>query len=144
AFVVATAGPAAADTIEVTNGDDSGSGSLRAAIATAESTSGPDTIAIQAQVVTITIDSPLEINAPDAVTITSSGTTLDANGQPSGLVMTSGADFAVLGLTITGVSPGDLGSDHAAVGTLGGGNLSLGNCTLTGNNVAGDNAGVAF
>src|SRR4051794_21450869 len=52
---VITASPASADTLTVSNGNDSGPGSLRQAAIDAEGTAGPDTIEIQPGVGTITL-----------------------------------------------------------------------------------------
>src|SRR4051794_19872246 len=143
AFVVVTAGPAAAATIPVTNGDDSGAGSLRQAISTANADSGPSTIAVDNGVNQIDLTSPLVVTTNGKVTIDGTGTVINMHGATDG-IDSQGLDLELDDLTITGVGPGDLGTDHAVVSTSGGGNPTLTNCALTGNSVKGDNAGVAL
>ena len=126
-------GSARGATIPVTNTNDSGSGSLRAAITTANADSG-DTINITATG-TITLLSALPAIAAD-VTITGPGaTSVTVSGNNSTTVGTiftinSGATVSMSGLTIAN---GNSNAVNAGGGILNDGTLTVNNCTISGN-----------
>src|ERR671929_1202619 len=90
-LLAALALPAAAATLNVTTLNDSGAGSLRAAIAAANATPGADTITFQAGLTgTITLTSALQIS--QSVTIDGPGSsvlTLSGNNQVGVLLFIS-------------------------------------------------------
>lgn len=79
-------GAAGAATIDVTNCDDTGAGSLRNAIATADSSAGADTIVISA---TCTIDNPVTVGSEMVVT---SADDLSIVGPGSAMFVLDGDD----------------------------------------------------
>ena len=91
--------------IKVTNGDDSGEGSLRAAIE-----SGKSKIKIAKSVETINILSTLDYTGEKALTIKGSGQTVSAAGNFTLLAATNGADLTVSNLNFAG--PGGFDVEH--------------------------------
>lgn len=110
-------GVAHAATYTVLNTNDSGLGSLRAAIEAANGDAGADTITFGAGVTgTITLESRLEINT--SMTITGPGAaslTIDADDTYRALYLynSSNIDVTISGLTVTGADSG--GGNGAAV-----------------------------
>ena len=84
-------------TVEVTNGDDRGAGSLREALFIAASAEGPVTISIQVPKITIASTLPPLANAGGIRLVTpEQGTEIDAGALPSGAVLdVSGANVSI-------------------------------------------------
>ncbi len=125
-------GSARGATIPVTNTSDSGAGSLRAAITTANADTG-DTINITATG-TITLLSALPAIAAD-MTITGPGaTSLTVSGNNSTTVGTiftiNSGTVSISGLTIAN---GNSNAVNAGGGILNDGTLTVNNCTIAGN-----------
>jgi hypothetical protein len=126
--------------VAVTNGNDSGSGSLRAAVTAANP---GDTITVPALTVFLTSG---QIAVGKSVTITGAGareTTLSGTGQ-SRVFDVTGGTVSISGVTVTGGdgvnTPG--GTAGAGGGILvGGGTLTLADSTVTGNQTMGTAAG---
>jgi hypothetical protein len=120
-------------TFAVRNLNDSGAGSLRAAISAAEAAPGGGTVTFARRLAgTINLGSPLEISGN--LTIQGPGASAMAlNGQyaTQDLVVDAGATASISGLTVTG------GFGTAGGGLLNQGNLALANMTFR-NNDAGD------
>jgi hypothetical protein len=131
-FVLALAFPAAAATFNVTNLNDSGAGSLRAAIASANATLGADTITFQAGLTgTITLSSALEVE--ESLTINGPGSnmlTISGNDQVGVFYFIGWGNepetHSVSGLTITDGNP---------IGDSAGGGIGSFGCHLTLNDV---------
>jgi parallel beta-helix repeat protein len=89
-------------TVEVTNGDDRGAGSLREALFIAASAEGPVTISIQVPKITIASTLPPLANAGGIRLVTpEQGTEIDAGALPSGAVLdVSGANVSIQKLHI--------------------------------------------
>lgn len=139
---LATAGDAHATSYLVLNTNDSGAGSLRALIESANSNLGPDVITFDAGVTgTITllsgisITDDLTITGPGAATLALSGG--DANGI---LYISDGADVSIASITLTdGNSPGNGGAVRADDS----GNVSFDDVVIE-NNVSNDEGGGIF
>jgi hypothetical protein len=120
---LAAAAPAAADSFPVTTLEDSGGGSLRAAITAANEHAGPDAIPIEVSG-QILLTTPLPAIA-DATTIAGPGPALElvCNDVPTFRVLSigAGAQVSISGLTVRG-------GGHVAQGA---GILNLGSLTLT-------------
>ncbi len=107
---VGTAQPAAATTtcnggdIVVSSAADSGAGSLRAALATADSSGTNVTVCIDPSTVTtpILISSVLGYTGAHELDIDGNGATVRSNGSSGILDVSSGADLVVNDLTLTG------------------------------------------
>jgi predicted outer membrane repeat protein len=160
-----TASPAAPlATIDVTNNNNLGVGSLRQAILDANAAPGPDIIRVTAPNGTVNLASPLP-SITDAVTITVSGFNLfqvfkvDGQNMHRGLVVAGGVPVTVIGLTLqrmlvngnlagAGIaSDGPLTLDHVTIissttGGLGGGVSSTGPITVIGGRIEGNTAGL--
>jgi LPXTG-motif cell wall-anchored protein len=127
-----TIGRADAATFTVTNANDAGPGSLRAAIASAAGSSGDDQITVNSGVGTITLSSPITFAANGALSIVGQGVTIDAGGNDGALVETGGTGaLSIDGLTITDAS--GFSTDAGALVVRGAGNLTLSNCSISGN-----------
>lgn len=144
AIVVAlvAAGSAQASTITVTNGNDSGPGSLRAAVAAANP---GDTITIPALTVSLT-SGQIAIN--QSLTITGAGarrTTITGTNQSRVFTVTAGT-VSISGVTVTGGNGFDTPGGTAGSGggiSESGGTLTLTDSTVTGNKVTGgEGAGI--
>lgn len=130
------ASPAWADTFTLTNTDDSGSGSLRAAIDSANSNTGPDTVNASGVEGTVELGSSLEptgevvILGPGAGNESgNAGLTIDGNGSRVFFVTDPAADITISDLTVTGTTqPGATGGGIFTIAMLGG----AGNDTLAG------------
>lgn len=149
-----TAGHAGAATFNVSNNNDAGAGSLRAALSQADANAGPDTVdlsSISGQTITLT-SGQLVTNDDDTVdelTIEGSGVTINADGN-SRVLLSYFTDLVINDLTITG---GDSSSAPARGGmgpsTAGGGiyslygSLELNDSTVTGNSTPSFGGGVA-
>ncbi len=125
----------------VTNANNSGAGSLRQALANAESNPGADTVAVQAGVGTITLSSPIIWSTGGGVTIQGNGVTIDANGETAALYDDSGQSLTIEDLTITGV--GGASSIDTAPVVAQGGSVTARDCTITGNEVYTDDGDAA-
>jgi hypothetical protein len=119
-------------TFAVRNLNDTGPGSLRAAISRAEAAPGGGTVTFASRLAgTINLGSPLEISGN--LTIQGPGASAIAlNGQyaTQDLVVDAGATASISGLTVTG-----------GFGTAGGGLLNQGNLTLANMTFRNDDAG---
>ncbi|MEU2351332.1 hypothetical protein [Modestobacter sp. NPDC049651] len=142
---VALAGPAAAaGDIVVTNLDDSGPGSLRDALAQANSTAGEDTVLFDGEL-TGTVHLLHALSITDDVTLSAGnpdGVTLDVEGRDRVLNTTGPADapikVRIVGLTLlNGTTSGD-GGVVRAVNT----NLTLSSTTVRGGHAGRDGGGV--
>jgi len=135
---------ASAAPFTVSNNNDSGAGSLRAAIASAASAGTDDVITVNSGVGTITLLSPITFAANGALTIHGNGVVIDANGHQSALHETIGAGaFSFDGFTVTGAH--GTTNKSGAIVTEGTGAVTISDCTFSGNtaNFAGDHADVA-
>lgn len=103
--VLVGAGPAAAATYSVTNGDDAGAGSLRQAIEDANANPGFDTIEVSYNAAPIVPLSPLPSFSDDAALVgTAADVVIDGSsaGVAVGLLTTFCADLSLSNLTVTG------------------------------------------
>ncbi|MGK7295305.1 MAG: choice-of-anchor Q domain-containing protein [Candidatus Wenzhouxiangella sp. M2_3B_020] len=143
------AGHAGAATFQVTNTNDSGSGSLRDALTQANANAEADVIdlsSISGQ--TITLTSGQLSTSGDEITIEGNEVTIDAGGN-SRVVYSYGTDLVINDLTITGgaVSGSQITRGVPAAG--GGiyskynGSLTLNNSTVTGNQAEGRGGGIS-
>jgi len=139
-LAVTVAGPASAVTINVTNTNNTGPGSLRQAILDTDTNVGPDTIVVQAGLGTITVDSSLVWN-DDSVTIEGNDVTVDFGGSSRGFVDNSGEGVEIDSMTIMGVT-GSSGDDNAPVVSEGG-DVVVAKCTISGNDVTSSEGDVA-
>jgi hypothetical protein len=122
-----------ANTIIVTNTNDSGPGSLRDALATAND---GDTIDATGVSGTILLTSG-ELEITDNVTINGPGAghlAVDGNGQSRGFFINAGKTVTISGLTITN---GNVTNDFGSGIYNDGGALTLSECTVTGNAAGG-------
>lgn len=140
--------PAAAATFNVTTVNDSGAGSLRAAIQSANATAGADTITFQAGLSgTITLTSALEV--AESLTITGPGSgalTISGNDQVGIFYFiawgNSPETHSVSGMTLTNGNPiGD--SYGGAIGSFGC-NLTLNDVVVQNSHAGGDGGGLYF
>ena len=138
-----TAAPGAlAATFTVTNLSDSGAGSLRAAVVSANGAAGADTIVFQSGVTgTITLTSG-EIAITDDLTITGPGAgslTITKSGAAGRLLDINGGTPTVVisGLTFSGGNPATAGGAIAQAG----GNLTIQSSVFTNNQTTGTFAG---
>ena len=120
---------------KVTNNNDSGSGSLRQAIANANSTTGANTVVFLPTVTgTITLTSgQLELsNTTGTETITgpAGGVTISGGGKTGVFQIDSGVTANLSGLTI---ADGNSGSDSGGGLSNNGGTTTLTDCTFSGN-----------
>jgi hypothetical protein len=133
-------------TLTVSNTNDSGSGSLPAAVAQANANVGGDTIVFSSLFdtpQTIKLSSPLTLTDSATTTITGPGANLlTINGNNSGRVFDiAGGSATIYGLTISG--GGGNGSADYGGGLLNtGGILSLSNCTVSGNTASNQGGGL--
>jgi hypothetical protein len=138
-LILALAGSAQADTLTVTNSNNTGSGSLRSAIETADASGVPDTITFAANLGPIikltsgplTINSDLKIKGPGADELSVSGT-----GNSGVFRVASGATARITGLRITG-GDADSGGGINNMGTL-----TLGKSAVTNNLGEGSGGGI--
>ena len=135
------AGPASATTFNVINNQNSGTGSLRQALADAASNPGVDVIDIQSGLATITVTSELAWSGSGAVTINGNGATLTGPGVGRGLVEEGGDGFTMNDLTVTGF--GAAMSDNAAAVLSLGGPITLNGCSITDNAIQSDAENIA-
>ena len=126
--------------IIVTSSNDSGTGSLREAISTANGSSGADEIQFDASVTTITLASSLSIT--DDLTITGSSTkvTIDGAGTNTVFTMPNLGDNPTIILRNLIIQNGRTGGNGGGILMNTIGILTLENCHFTGN-VAGFNGG---
>lgn len=143
------AGHAGAATFQVTNTNDSGSGSLRDALTQANANAEADVIdlsSISGQ--TITLTSGELVTTDDAITIEGNGVTVDAGGN-SRVMYSDATDLVINDLTVTGGSvtgsafnrgfPRSGGGIYSKYG----GSLTLNDSTVTGNAAEGNGGGIA-
>lgn len=115
ALLSLTATAQAAGTFPVTNGNDAGDGSLRAALAAAASAGGGTVVIGTGNA--ITIASPLDYDGTGPVTIMGAGNTVATDGNFTVLAASQGADLTVLNLILQGPggfdieNRGDTGGD---------------------------------
>ena len=134
----------------VTSTADSGTGSLRAVLATAAGTAGPDVITFDPAVFTraTAATNTITLTSAELVVGDTAGVTIDATAIPGGVTLSgsnarrlftvaAGGNLDLRGLTLTGGNPG--ANDGGAI--LNEGKLSLTNCTLTGNACAAGGGG---
>src|SRR5262249_9409529 len=125
------AGRAGAASFTVSNANDSGAGSLRAAIAAAAGAAGDDQITVQPGIGTITLATPISFAANGALDIAGNGVTVDANDNDGAIVETGGTGaLSIDDMTITGAA--GTSTVAGAVVVQGNGGLALSNCTITG------------
>jgi hypothetical protein len=130
---------------DVTTTNDSGTGSLRQAVADAQANGGADNVVVQPGLGTIHATSPIAWIDGGALTIQGNDVVVDFGGANSGFVNNTGEDLTIDSMTITGV--GGLSDDDAAPVVAEGGNVTVSKCTITGNNVSsndGDFAGAVL
>ena len=132
--LVAFGSPASATNFDVTNSNDAGPGSLRQALLDAASNPGADTIAVQAGLGTITLQSPIDWNSTDLVSIQGNGIVIDAGGHSAALADNSGGGVGFNDFTITGVGVTGTTGDSAPIVSEGG-VINVSKCTITGNTV---------
>ncbi|MEZ5591759.1 MAG: choice-of-anchor Q domain-containing protein [Gammaproteobacteria bacterium] len=133
----------------VTSNADSGAGSLRAAVAQANSAVGPDQITFDTGLGTITLSSG-QIDITDTLTITgpAAGQTISGNNASRIFAVTDYYDLTLQNLTLSGgftSADGYLPTSCAADTGQGSavcalGNLTLTNTTIAGNHTEGENA----
>ncbi|MUH01297.1 DUF4347 domain-containing protein, partial [Scytonema sp. UIC 10036] len=130
--------------IEVTNTNDSGSGSLRQAILDANATPGDDTIHFTGTLFTdtnpdtITLTSG-ELNVTEAVTIVGTGAnSLTISGNNSSRIFSATAPLTIINLKITGgnAATGDGGAIYSDS------SVTIDNSTISGNSADGEGGGV--
>ena len=145
--VMALEGRALLSTLTVSNTDDSGAGSLRAAVAQADADGGGDTIVFSSmfnspQTITLT-GGQLELSGTKAgTTITGPGANLlSVSGDKASRVfqIDGGVTASISGLTITGGS----GGNDSGGGLENKGTLSLTDCTVSGNSAGSGGGGMA-
>jgi photosystem II stability/assembly factor-like uncharacterized protein len=130
--------------LTVTNPADDGICSLRQAV-TQAATAGGGTITVQAGLGTINLHSPITFASDGPITIDGNGVTVNGNGSNGIFDKTGGSgDLWIDGMTITG---SNAGANSAAVVMnelgAGSGQLTLSNCSITGNRgTAGTNSDV--
>ena len=133
---------AAAATIEVTNTNDSGDGSLRAAITTANSNPNADLIQISVGG-TIQLAGPLPSLQHQLKILSHSTTKVRRNtgGNYRIFLVASGANVTISGLTIlNGLRKGTIAGDTGdGGGIFNAGTLTLHNCEISGNHASGAN-----
>jgi hypothetical protein len=141
AIVLRVGASAQAATVAVTNGNDSGSGSLRAAVAAAN----PGDV-VKVPTLTVFLTSG-QIVVNNSVTITGAGarqTTISGTGQSRVFDITSGT-VSISGVTVTGGdgvgTPGGTAGPGGGILVAGGGTLTLADSTVTGNQTMGAGAG---
>ena len=132
-------------TLTVTNTNDAGVGSLRAAIAAADQHPGRDTIDFAPSVTgTITLLSALPdlstdivIDGPGPAALSAARSRAD--GTPNFRIFTvaSGAEVSITGVTISG------GHEVFGGGILNSGSLTLTDCAVRGNSADGTGAGIS-
>jgi len=135
---------ASAAPFTVSNNNDSGAGSLRAAIAGAASAGTDDVITVNSGVGTITLLSPITFAANGALTIHGNGVAIDANGHQSALHETAGSGaFSFDDFTVSDAH--STTNKSGAIVTEGTGAVAISNCTISGNtaNFAGNGADIA-
>jgi hypothetical protein len=138
-LILALAGSAEAETLMVTNTNNTGSGSLRSAIETADANGVADTITFAADLGPIikltsgplTINSDLTIKGPGARKLSVSGT-----GNSGVFSVASGATAKISGLTITG------GNADSGGGINNKGTLRLAKSAVSGNLAGGSGGGI--
>ena len=142
--LVPGASPAGAATFTVTNTDDAGPGSLRAAIAAANADQQPDVITFDPSVtgtITLTqqlrINSPIEVDGPGAAALAIDGNDVD---RVFYLYSAGGVAVTLSGLTITGGDPG-IAADGGGIWSVAV-DLRLERSIITGNNAAADGGGI--
>ena len=137
-----------AATFNVTSNADTGAGSLRAAVASANANPGADTITFDAAVTGTIALTPGEIPLEDALTIAGPGAgTLSISGSNLSRIFyvyepdaTTAVDVVITGLTLTN---GNADSSGGAINVLGE-NLTLNGVTMTNNVAAGDGGALAM
>ena len=131
--------PALGGTITVAFANDSGAGSLRQAIASANAAGTASSIifnaALAGQTITLTSGQlTLTGNATIDASALSGGISLSGNNSSRVLQIAAGATVALAALTIrNGVAPAGSYPANSGGGILNQGTLTLTNCTLTGN-----------
>lgn len=134
-LVFAATGASAA-TFNVTNGNDSGAGSLRQAFADASATAGDDTIVVDDAVNTITLTTGAVVHAPAdnaALTLQGNGVTIQQNMVDARVIASGSSGLLTIdSATITGGN-GTLGDGFSGGGISSGGPVALTNSTVTNN-----------
>lgn len=133
----------------VANSADSGTGSLRWAVATAAAQPGPDFIAFDPSLSgqTITLASPIPVSDPGGVTVDATtlpgGLTLGNSGGHRHFIIPSGSRLTLRGLSV--VNGGGAGFVGAGGAILNDGMLTLTHCMLSGNSApSGAGGGAVF
>ncbi|MEO1058866.1 MAG: choice-of-anchor Q domain-containing protein, partial [Actinomycetota bacterium] len=125
-------------TFTVTTEADSGSGSLRAAIASANTTAGLNFIQFESSVDTVTLSSG-ELSLTDDVVIVGSGQKIDAKSSSRIFNIATDTDVAIASLTLTG---GKTTGDASGGAIYSKGDLVVGYSTLNANTAGGPGGGI--
>jgi predicted outer membrane repeat protein len=141
AVVVLASPPAQAATLTVTNNEDSGAGSLRAAMIDANSTRSADTIgfgpSLSGQTITLDSQLPLVTAAGGALTIDGGSANVTVSGSDTGQVrlfeVGGAAHLTLNNLTVT---------DSHSGAILNKGTLEVSNSAISGNSAESDGGGI--
>ena len=132
ALVLGSGGNAAAAPFTVTNNNDSGTGSLRQAVQSANTIAGADTITFDEGLGAIVLSTgQIEITETLSISGPASGQTVDGNAVSRIFYVHSGAPVTLENLTLTGGAAANGGAVHARSA------LTLNHCTVSGNSSPG-------
>jgi len=135
-MMVLAAAPATASPFQVSNANDSGSGSLRQAFADAAAAGGEIDVDPGLGPITLT-SGPITYVANGAVTVVGNGVVVDGNGGDGVLHKAGSGALSIDGVTITGSDATD-GDVVGAVTAEGDGDVSVSNCAFIDNTQTSD------